>query len=106
METKHTKGPWKVDDQTKDWQGKDSDWRNGFRISAADNCHLAQVGFLDARYKHQAEANARLIAAAPNLLDACKHALECVLTGELASQDMLETAITHATALSMPAGPC
>lgn len=60
----HTQGPWKVDGV----------WGNtGFRIatsaSANENLHIAGV---DGRGYEQNEANARLIAAAPELLKAAK----------------------------------
>lgn len=75
---RHTPGPWRVDDQTKGWNGEPGDWRWGWRVAAFDNCHLAQVGSVDPRYKDQAGANARLIAKSPELLEACKRTREAI----------------------------
>ena len=77
MEAKHTPGPWKAEDQTKTWNGKEGDWRWGWRVSTSPaNIHLAQVGNVDAFHKAQAGANARLIAAAPDLLAALSRVRE------------------------------
>ena len=76
MRTQHTPGPWQLQDQRLEWHGKSSDWHYGLRIAAQDNCHLAQVGHMDASYKDQAESNARLMAAAPELLQALVEVLE------------------------------
>jgi len=55
---KHTPGPWKADN-----------WATGWTVSAPDShysvCHLEDC--------NNAEANAHLIAAAPDLLEACKN---------------------------------
>jgi len=69
---KHTPGPWNIQDLTKTWNGKEGDWHGGFRLAASDNCCLGIIGHVDARYKHQAKANAHLIAAAPEILEALK----------------------------------
>jgi hypothetical protein len=87
----HTPGPWLLEDGTKhrlSYGGtpQEDDWKFGYRIAAKDNCHLAQVGAIDARYKHQAAANARLIAAAPELLKFAERWLE-VLTGPFCADE-------------------
>jgi hypothetical protein len=76
-ETKHTPGPW-------DYSAKLSASENhrGFRIwEHGDSWVLADVMPMDEDGK-QGEANARLIAAAPELLEAlqeCKQLLDMVL---------------------------
>jgi len=57
----HTKGPWKVSPE--DWSIYNIE--NGPR-----DTKIASLRYLD-----NVEANARLIAAAPDLLEACKKAL-------------------------------
>lgn len=56
-ETKHTPGPWQA-----------NKWAPGYSISAPDSqytvCNLSDC--------NNAEANARLIAAAPDMLEACQ----------------------------------
>lgn len=66
MTTKHTPGPWEIDY---------NDSSNP--IIGADKQVVARVAHLAAwRHPLEAEANARLIAAAPELLDLAKSALE------------------------------
>ena len=61
MKTEHTKGPWRIDGQTR---------FGDYTIAAGEN-----VKACDFIAKTQSEANARLIAAAPELL----HALKCLV---------------------------
>ena len=56
MKTEHTKGPWRIDSQTR---------FGDFTIAAGENVKACE--FIA---KTQSEANARLIAAAPELLTA------------------------------------
>ena len=82
--SKHTKGPWEVR----------ADWIVGFNGAL----HVATIPrAFDGDYS---EANALLIAAAPDLLAACKEALRMVrnCTGNwtLGVEDMLERAIAKA----------
>ena len=61
----HTQGPWKAIKGTKEW-----------RIKTKDGCILACVHVFPegAMLAKDGDGNARLIAAAPALLDACKKA--------------------------------
>lgn len=59
METKHTPGPWKVS----------SYGTPHLKVFANDGAHVASVNYGDVDMNTQA-ANARLIAAAPELLEA------------------------------------
>jgi hypothetical protein len=60
MSTQHTPGPWKF--------GSKADSKFYKRnISGADGYHVAAVS---SRNEHEVDANARLIAAAPDLLEA------------------------------------
>jgi hypothetical protein len=63
MSTQHTPGPWKFGSKA------DSNFykRN---ISGVDGYHVAAVSSRD---DHEVDANARLIAAAPDLLEALQH---------------------------------
>lgn len=97
-EVKHTPGPWSF----KRKYGALS----SFLITAkkVEVCELDHWGErqpdLTAELKPEGEpeANARLIAAAPELLEACKAALCCQLDGlDENTVDALETAITKAT---------
>lgn len=68
--SKHTPGPWEIE------HAEDIDLPNHVGISADKHSLLAQVVWKmedDERSPH-CEANARLIAAAPDLLDALKTA--------------------------------
>lgn len=62
MEAKHTPGPWTTDD---------IDQSDFYRYVIGENkivCRVRLKGFMGNKLEH-AEANARLIAAAPDLLD-------------------------------------
>lgn len=62
MNTKHTEGPWQIGN------------KNGNLINyifSEDGEHIAEVSFLTVNPKRR-EANAKLIAAAPDLLSALK----------------------------------
>ena len=71
----HTPGPWTIQDLP-----HQHDFRKGveYVIRDARNCALAQVGHIDAIHDGQeSEANARLIAAAPMLLEALEGLIHC-----------------------------
>ena len=59
--TKHTPGPWRI-----------SEYDNGYLIGAYDGSIALTTGraITIKKYKNEREANARLIAAAPELLEA------------------------------------
>ena len=60
----HTPAPWKFESSTKTIR------------SVPTNYWIATIDSFDGAVDH--EANARLIAAAPALLEACKFAVECL----------------------------
>lgn len=64
MTTQHTPGPWVVDRSHPDWVEGTTIWANDVVIAHAV-----------ADQHHQTEANARLIAAAPDLLAALEACL-------------------------------
>lgn len=70
-ESKHTPGPWEVQSYTnyKGW----SVWAND-RGCIAEGC-IAERWYDADQQPDELKANARLIAAAPELLEACKVAL-------------------------------
>lgn len=70
---KHTPGPWTIQDLGQ--QNNYPNWHSFAVRSAQTNVHLATVGNVDRYYEGQEGANAKLIAAAPDLLEACKAAL-------------------------------
>lgn len=65
---KHSKGPWKVE---------------GYYIKDADSFPIAKITGNMKRYSAQAQerANARFIAASPDLLLACKLLVKSIQTG-------------------------
>jgi len=80
MEAKHTKGPWTIDNGPK---SLDADHRlfeihslTGGKTNDGNVIAIVVGDIFDhtVPLKNQAEANARLIAAAPDLLEACKKA--------------------------------
>jgi len=60
----HTPGPWEYEPSTKTIRAKPS------------NYWLATLDSWDGAIKHQNNANARLIAAAPELLEACQYVIK------------------------------
>ena len=75
MTTKHTLGPWKIDDATDMPLAVIKDDENGMGV--------CEIGLQHQPNKNDASpeqfANARLIAAAPELLEACRGLLDTVL---------------------------
>ena len=67
---KHTQGKWEIQLLETDKSGYKG-W-NTYCIRASNNCHLATVGDVDRFHANDTEANARLIAAAPDLLKTAK----------------------------------
>lgn len=66
--SKHTPGPWRVT------EGRRIDSGRGYSTAIADVWAHGE-GADDAPSTGEAEANARLLAAAPDLLEACKEAV-------------------------------
>lgn len=79
----HTPGPWEVVDEV-------CIEADGAAVALVDT-HELNPGALDA------DANATLIAAAPDLLAACRFAIDCLAPHMDMAHDMLEEAITKAT---------
>lgn len=71
METKHTPGPWVIEDSVKGWD-------DNVAIKSEDGEYIGLVSWLNDEQK----PNAHLIAAAPDLLEAlqkCQTVLEWVV---------------------------
>jgi hypothetical protein len=64
--SKHTTGPWKVLRPTGDIGGQDHNWH----VTDAEDTFVAHVFGFNHAIDDQSEANARLIAAAPQMLEA------------------------------------
>jgi len=75
----HTPGPWIRDGRTV-YALMPAGWRKGVEIFK--NRFWVTVQKDPECSEEEAEANARLIAAAPELLDACLFALECTNGGD------------------------
>jgi hypothetical protein len=101
MKTLHTPAPWHVEQL-----GDAFIIETPGGISGCPYAHLARVHMMTTGVgKH----NARLIAAAPDLLEACKYAFEClsrleINTGDLGDQayQTLQDAIAKATGETDP----
>jgi hypothetical protein len=97
METKHTPGPWEAWDGSLD--GFDGEWD----VAGPDQCSIASMSSTtkDAKYPRNKEANAKLIAAAPDLLYACERAVymvdACPFEGSLTVAEQMRAAIAKAT---------
>ena len=89
--SKHTPGPWKIDGES------------DRVIVAHDGETLAQTYFVygdrDRQYP-QSIANARLIAAAPDLLEACRFALSIIGHPDDAGTNAIADAIAKAEGLA------
>ena len=81
MKTKHTPGPWHIGreaDHSSDRFNRNAEWA---RIRGVDNGLIAKIESVHPNGKRQSKdfdieaANARLIAAAPDLYFACRSAL-------------------------------
>ena len=110
---KHTPGPWHIgreQDHSADRWKHNTEWS---KIRGTDNGLIAKIESIHPKGKRQSKdfdveaANARLIAAAPELLTACEYALEVIRenietnSGVISEQisdccDTLETAIQKA----------
>jgi hypothetical protein len=97
MKTQHTPGPWKFGSKT------DGDLykRN---IAGVDGYHVAAVSSRD---DHEVDANARLIAAAPDLLEALQDLfdadMEHVLMGD-GKDDQIEAIAKARAAIAKATG--
>ena len=93
MKTKHTQGEWKI--------GNLNERKNTIEVVAYPNGILTGIANIFNGFstrQSEAEANAKLIASAPELLDALKKVLEFVPKMEqLATWERAEQAIKKAT---------
>ena len=79
MKTQHTPGTWKYQDhRIADDLMPGNGWRYGLTIRDKRNICVAAVGHVDYATVNEAEANARLIAAAPIMLEALKTTHEVI----------------------------
>jgi hypothetical protein len=88
---KHTLGPWKCD-----WSIQvGGNIKSGWQVFDSNETELV----IDIPDSEEAEANAQLIAAAPELLDACQKALSLLKALEVRGDSVrfLEQAIAKAT---------
>lgn len=74
-ESKHTPGPWYIQHNTQFWEVRAST-PDGWGLWLGDSCASSCDGDMPL-----GEANARLMAAAPCLLAACKYALARFMHG-------------------------
>lgn len=94
----HTKGPWEACDP-----GDYGDFDGESRIILGDDMRIAVVHWHPTLNTDMSDANARLIAAAPDLLAAAQRALNFIENTEgefgaiLPSGDALRAAISKAT---------
>lgn len=92
----HTPTPWAID---LDGNNEPLRARDNIVVSGSDGDVVCEVMDGEERNDGQAMPNARLIAAAPDLLAACREALDYIGTqSKGATQDMLRAAIAKATA--------
>jgi len=79
MTTKHTPGPWTVQDMSKASHPRNKKWLGWWRIRTAEGDLLADCRAVGLRITDaEIVSNARLIAAAPELLDAATEALHAL----------------------------
>jgi len=92
--TKHTPGKWKIESHSP------SVWGNKLGEMIYIKGQKDQLSIASITHRIDEEANARLIAAAPELLEACKLALiKCPFpVGAVKAKEALENAITKAEA--------
>ena len=77
MAEKHTSGPW---DAARAY-GEDGRWHGSYSVAGGPDRMIVATVWGDDRPvadPRPAEANARLIAAAPDLLDACQEAIRAI----------------------------
>lgn len=74
MSTKHTPGPWFFDKKGRVWRRNPSDlYENGGSVAGDQPIAFANIGWTgEGNQSYPIESNARLIAAAPDLLEALK----------------------------------
>lgn len=101
MEHKHTPGPWYADQRGNIWRRDPSElYENGGAVAGDKPVATAHGGWYgENAIGYPVEANARLIAAAPCMLDALQ-AIEDFISGKLDAVEpfgIVRTAIAKAT---------
>jgi hypothetical protein len=100
MSAKHTPGPWHADANGGIWRRRPCElYENGGGVAGDRQLATVWKGWVnDGEIGYPLEANARLIAAAPDLLDACKVAFDqtCAV-GRPKDWEQLRAAIAKAT---------
>jgi hypothetical protein len=76
MSKTHVPGPWKLQDLGP--KPGYPDWKSYAVRSEMTNVCIATVGYVDRYYEGKEEANAKLICAAPDLLNALELALATI----------------------------
>lgn len=90
MNTKHTPGPWSTAMWTDDIAGA-----VGWSVAAGEPGHLVPTNTFETDDQEEAEANARLMAASPEMLQALRIAEDSV--GDLSALEVVRAAILKAT---------
>ena len=91
--SKHTPGPWRID------RGSKTGTARGISASARN---IVNFNGLAKPMSNETEANARLIAAAPDLLDALRYVLDCIERNEISDMQPARAAIAKAEGREMP----
>lgn len=96
--SKHTPGPWNVDPDC--WGDIQADGAEIATVFDSDDfgCEYLISGSITAS-EDEAKANARLIAAAPDLLAALSHLFDCLPVGDKGRR-MFPTSTLHAADLN------
>lgn len=89
METKHTQGPWRMLPPS---TGVDANWH----VTDSDDTFVAHVYGFSHSVDEASKANARLIAAAPDLLEALQELAGLVTTAPQQYIDAANAAIAKA----------
>jgi hypothetical protein len=89
MSTKHTPGPW-------DYFVGNANGRGLIRVETACQAPVAGVHITSLARGVQSEADARLIAASPELFDVAKHVRDAIDEGEDIDLDRVLAAIAKA----------
>jgi hypothetical protein len=102
MDTKHTPGPWTVQELIT--HANYPKWTSYSIHDGITNVHIATVGHMDRYFEEQTGDHARIIAAAPDMLEALKRIADgqwdhtiAETSGTLAMREIARAAIAKAT---------